>query len=100
VTSILAIESSLVPLSAINRSGDTMIILRRIATLLLLACGITSAAAEERAIIVLDASGSMWGQIDGRAKIAIARDVLADVLGKVPSDVSLGLLAYGQSRCR
>ena len=72
-----------------------MRILRHLATLMLLSCGMASAAAAERAIIVLDASGSMWGQIDGTAKISIARDVLADVLGKVPPDMSLGLLAYG-----
>jgi hypothetical protein len=38
----------------------------------------------------------MWGQFHGKAKIAIARDVLADVLGKVPFDVCVGFLAYGQ----
>jgi Ca-activated chloride channel family protein len=52
-------------------------------------------AAEERAIIVLDASGSMWGQIDGTPKISIARQVLGDVLGQVPRETSIGLMAYG-----
>ena len=49
----------------------------------------------ERAIIVLDASGSMWGQIDGKAKITIARETLGEVLGDIPADIELGLLAYG-----
>lgn len=53
------------------------------------------ASADEQAIIVLDASGSMWGQIDGTPKISIARDVLGNVLGKVPSATYLGLMAYG-----
>ena len=35
-----------------------------------------SAHAEGKSIIVLDASGSMWGQIDGRAKLEIAREAL------------------------
>ncbi len=37
-----------------------------------------AATAQERAntILVLDASGSMWGQIDGTAKITIAQDVV------------------------
>ena len=30
--------------------------------------------AEGKLIIVPDASGSMWGQIDGRAKLEIARE--------------------------
>ncbi len=46
-------------------------------------------------MIVLDASGSMWGQIEGEAKISIARRVLSDVLGTVPGEVELGLMAYG-----
>lgn len=53
------------------------------------------ASADEQAIIVLDASGSMWGQIDGTPKISIAREVLGNVLGKVPSATYLGLMAYG-----
>jgi Ca-activated chloride channel family protein len=53
------------------------------------------AAQADRAIIVLDASGSMWGQIAGEAKIAIARDTLAAVLRSVPADLELGFMAYG-----
>ena len=36
-----------------------------------------AAHAEGRSIIVLDASGSMWGQIEGRPKLEIARAALA-----------------------
>lgn len=54
-----------------------------------------SALAADKAIVVLDASGSMWGQIDGRAKIEIARDTLSSVLGSVPDNLELGLIAYG-----
>ena len=67
-----------------------------IAVLSLIASAPASAQAQpERAMIVLDASGSMWGQIDGAAKIAIARRVLADVLAASPGDLELGLMAYG-----
>ena len=41
------------------------------ATSLLLPISIVSAA--EDVVIVYDASGSMWGQIDGASKIEIAR---------------------------
>lgn len=53
------------------------------------------AMAAERTIIVLDASGSMWGQIDGRPKIEIARETLSVVLGTIPADTELGLMVYG-----
>lgn len=51
--------------------------------------------AGDRVMIVLDASGSMWGQIEGEAKISIARRVLKDVLGSSESDLEMGLIAYG-----
>jgi Ca-activated chloride channel family protein len=53
------------------------------------------ATVADRAIIVLDASGSMWGQIDGQPKLEIARQTLRTVLQTVPAGMELGLLAYG-----
>ena len=55
------------------------------------------AATQERpaTILVLDASGSMWGQIDGVNKISIAREVVADILADFPADQDLGFVAYG-----
>lgn len=53
------------------------------------------ALAADRAIIVLDASGSMWAQIDGKSRIEIARDSLKQVLAGVPADLELGFMAYG-----
>ena len=50
---------------------------------------------QERTMIVLDGSGSMWGQIDGVPKLEIAKKTLREVLGGVPENVELGLLAYG-----
>lgn len=54
-----------------------------------------TAHAEGRSIIVLDASGSMWGQIAGQTKLEIARTALAGVLTSIPADTELGLIAYG-----
>ena len=51
---------------------------------------IAVATAADRAIIVLDASGSMWGQIDGQPKLEIARQTLKTVLQTVPADMELG----------
>ncbi|MET3897594.1 Ca-activated chloride channel family protein [Devosia sp. UYZn731] len=56
------------------------------------------AMAAERAIIVLDASGSMWAQIDGKARITIARETLDSVLSTISPDVELGLMAYGHRK--
>lgn len=53
------------------------------------------AHAEGRSIIVLDGSGSMWGQIDGRPKLEIAREALAGVLDRLPEGAEVGLMAYG-----
>ncbi|MEM9330987.1 MAG: VWA domain-containing protein [Pseudomonadota bacterium] len=59
---------------------------------------IHSGLANDRAIIVFDGSGSMWGQINGVNKIVSARQTLADVLPKLPRQLDLGLIAYGHNR--
>jgi len=53
------------------------------------------ALAADRAILILDASGSMWAQIDGKARIDIAKETLKAVLSGVPADLELGFMAYG-----
>ena len=60
-------------------------------------CQPLAATAQEapRTIIVMDGSGSMWGQIDGRAKLEIAREAVARVVQGIPVQQELGLLAYG-----
>lgn len=49
--------------------------------------------AQERpsTILVLGASGSTWGRIDGINRIIVARDVIADLLADFPADQNLGL---------
>ncbi|GJM16227.1 MAG: hypothetical protein DHS20C13_15540 [Thermodesulfobacteriota bacterium] len=46
-------------------------------------------------ILILDASGSMWGQIEGQNKIAIAKEVLKGLVSELPDDTEVGLIAYG-----
>lgn len=54
------------------------------------------ARAEQAQIaLILDASGSMWGQVEGENKIVIARRVLKDVLQTIPPTTGVGLVAYG-----
>jgi Ca-activated chloride channel homolog len=50
---------------------------------------------KERAILVLDGSGSMWGQIDGVSKIEIARNEISQMLTSWDQGVDLGLMTYG-----
>ncbi len=56
---------------------------------------LSAASAAEDVVVVYDASGSMWGQIDGVSKIEIAREVLADLVGNWSDETNLGLVAYG-----
>lgn len=55
----------------------------------------TPLLADGKSIIVLDASGSMWGQIDGKPKLEIARGALGTVLTGLDPATEIGLMAYG-----
>ncbi len=57
-----------------------------------------AAQAQTRLLYILDASNSMWGQIDGTAKIDTARKVLRDSLAGLPDKVTPGLMLYGHRR--
>lgn len=50
--------------------------------------------------LVFDASNSMWAQIDGRARIEIAKEILGDALEWLPPDLDLGLRVYGHQHAR
>ncbi len=70
-------------------------------TLLFLLAGDPTARAESpsaRVILVLDASGSMWGRIGERPKIVIAREVVREILADWDPGVHLGLTVYGHRR--
>jgi Ca-activated chloride channel homolog len=58
---------------------------------------LVSAQAEEgsRVVLVLDASGSMRGKIDGKSKMDIAKQVVAKIVAKWNPADELGLVAYG-----
>ena len=47
--------------------------------------------------IVVDASRSMWGQIDGVSKMEIAKETLEDLSYWLPADLDLALRAYGSA---
>lgn len=64
----------------------------------LLCCLPVVTFAGERTMLVLDASGSMWGQVDGKAKIDIAREALKTLMADWPENHEVGLVAYGHRR--
>ena len=70
-------------------------LLRVIASLIAAMILSLPAVASDRAIIILDASGSMWAQINGKARIDIAREALKEVLAGVRGRLELGFMAYG-----
>lgn len=66
------------------------------ALILVLGMAMTPALAQSpRTIIVMDGSGSMWGQIEGRPKLEIARETVGKVLAQIPAEQEIGLIAYG-----
>lgn len=71
--------------------------MRHTALLALAALPITALAAGQ-SILVLDASGSMHGQVGGKPKVEIAREAVAAMLKTWPAGEQLGLIAYGHRR--
>jgi Ca-activated chloride channel homolog len=71
--------------------------LQRICIALLFSVFISTVVAAEgqRVILVLDASGSMRGQINGHTKMNIAKQVVGKVLSTWKAEDELGLVVYG-----
>ena len=49
-------------------------------------------------VFILDASGSMWGQIGGENKIVIARRELKELVAGLDANTEVALVAYGHRR--
>ena len=57
-----------------------------------------AAAKTGNLMFIFDASGSMWGQIDGKNKIVIAKEAMEKVVADLPDGLDVGLVAYGHRR--
>ncbi len=44
---------------------------------------------------ILDGSGSMWGRIDGKMKIQIAKEVMTELILGMPDHFPAALMSYG-----
>ncbi len=62
--------------------------------------GAEAAQVQAHVFFILDSSGSMWGELDGRSKYLIAREQMSDVVRATPEDFRLGLIVYGHRRKR
>jgi Ca-activated chloride channel family protein len=76
--------------------------IQQIAALVAILVGATNVYAQAPAtpdvMLILDASNSMWGRVDGRPKIVVARTAVVDLLRALPAGTRLGLMAYGHRR--
>lgn len=71
----------------------------RAALALFAALAAAPAAAQARdALLILDASNSMWGRVDGRPKIVIAREAVGGLARALPAGTRMGLVAFGHRR--
>ncbi|WP_256376582.1 VWA domain-containing protein [Stappia sp. TSB10GB4] len=59
----------------------------------------TTPQSGKAAILILDASGSMWGQLGGGiTKIEVAREVMGQFFATRDASIPLGVIAYGHNR--
>jgi hypothetical protein len=58
----------------------------------------TAHAGQPLIYYILDGSGSMWGRVEGQAKIAVARETLTRLIQETPDGVNVGLCVYGVRR--
>ena len=47
---------------------------------------------------ILDGSGSMWGRVDGKPKIQVAKEVMNTLLTETPDDIQCGIMVYGHRK--
>ena len=81
-----------------SKLSPTIIPLYAVVFLLLALCTGARADPQANVMFVLDGSNSMWGQINGTAKISIAKDVMTDLITDWDESVPAGLMIYGHRR--
>lgn len=65
----------------------------------LMICQIASSSiAQENLLLILDGSGSMWGRVENKPKISIAKQVMENVVNESPDQLAMGLIVYGHRR--
>jgi Ca-activated chloride channel family protein len=64
---------------------------------LLFSLNVAYAQTNPQVMLILDASGSMWGQVEGRDKISVAKEVLINNISSWNESVNLGLIVFGHN---
>lgn len=75
--------------------------MKSILNLILFLCLIFNLYAQEESapiLFIYDASGSMWGKLEGSTKKELAAKVLSSTVAKLPENQNLGLIAYGHRK--
>ncbi|OQY43970.1 MAG: hypothetical protein B6240_11385 [Desulfobacteraceae bacterium 4572_87] len=67
-------------------------------TLLLFIPVATPAAEKSLIFYILDGSGSMWGRVDGKIKIQVAKEVMTTLLKETPEGIDCGIMVYGHRK--
>ncbi|MEZ4746901.1 MAG: VWA domain-containing protein [Calditrichia bacterium] len=49
-------------------------------------------------VFIYDASGSMWGQLQGKTKMEVAVSVLSNSINNLPENQEIGFVAYGHRK--
>lgn len=58
----------------------------------------TMGAEKSQILYILDGSGSMWGRVDGKFKIQVAKEVMTTLLKETPADIECGVMVYGHRK--
>jgi Ca-activated chloride channel family protein len=70
-----------------------------LALAILLFIPVATPAAEKSLIFyILDGSGSMWGRVDGKFKIQVAKEVMTTLLKETPDGIDCGIMVYGHRK--
>ena len=74
--------------------------MKKLSIILVLLCVFFVSHSEENKnpspiLFIYDASGSMWGQIQGKSKMQIASEVLTQTVENLPDNQKIGFVAYG-----
>jgi Ca-activated chloride channel family protein len=58
----------------------------------------SSKQVQQNVMLILDASGSMLGKVEGKTKISVARNVVSDILKTWKPQVKMGVMKYGHRK--
>ncbi len=66
--------------------------------LLLFIPAATIGAEKSLILYILDGSGSMWGRVDGKIKIQVAKEVMTTLIKETPDGIDCGIMVYGHRK--